>query len=215
MLAVGGSSYLENGTSLNEHAFYRLEGVEGPARVVSNTHYYWVRWRVGPQLPPSTQSTASNLDVAGGLVYYVLPAVAGTWIPNAECRVYREACRTGDAVFNEYFSTFKRLNDTIWNNTEWQVDGELCQDKDAAEEINGNRPPCKPFALLACQACSAACSLTLDTSVPKRACGGDKKAIYVVGNETERQPCTAKTFIQPCDWQASPQLVTTPVTKVC
>ena len=37
-------------------------------------------------------NSPDNLRLPGGTVYYKLPLPPGHWLPNAECRVYREPC---------------------------------------------------------------------------------------------------------------------------
>ena len=40
-------------------------------------------------------SLGGNLHLPGSTVYYVFPVLHGHWLPNGECRVYREPCPTG------------------------------------------------------------------------------------------------------------------------
>ena len=47
-------------------------------------------------LAGSATSSSSALYISSGVVTYVLPAPAGTWVAALECSVYREACVEGD-----------------------------------------------------------------------------------------------------------------------
>ena len=113
---------------------------------------------------PCPGCQGSNIFPQGGIVYYKLPGPPGYYLPNAECKVFREPCAA-------------------------------------------NAP----------QTCShpdyrAICEINADVAgvTPTLPCPTTREAPQAIADNvtcTGTFTCTARTFIQPCDWQANPELL--------
>ena len=44
----------------------------------------------------ATTGLGANLHLPSATIYYEFPVPAGHWLPNGECRVYREPCNEDD-----------------------------------------------------------------------------------------------------------------------
>ena len=87
-------------------------------------------------------AAGDGINPAGGTTYYELPGPPGHWLPNAQCKVFREGCGYGGGTCKTHF--------------------------DACAIMPGDQPTI---------------------------------------NVPDAHQCNAKTFVQPCDWETSPQLL--------
>ena len=96
---VGGGLYVSQGKTTLKHSQVRsntaqregggLYGAVGTVELGNGTAFF---------NNSATTGLGANLHLPGSTVYYVFPVPAGHWLPNGECRVYREPCvrRYGD-----------------------------------------------------------------------------------------------------------------------
>jgi hypothetical protein len=79
-----------------------LFGQSGTVHLRNATHFF-----------NNTASVGASLHLPGSAVYVFFPLVPGYWLPNSECRVYRQPCPQGDVVCQQHFDACSHTPDTI------------------------------------------------------------------------------------------------------
>ena len=147
----------------------------------------------GNVVPAGTFATGTSVFVTQGALTYRLPLPPGHWLPNAECRVYREPCGP---------TTSARDRACRASLSPCAVAADI--------PVLSSPPPPPPRPPVGTPSViHPEATLMQVATVPKSACVGAEAASC-----DDVQECAERTFVQPCDWLSDPSLLTDPPTKI-